>query len=205
MAADLTNYYILARRAIYDEEYNDAIEIYRTILINNPNDWEANFYTYYAKAELADFSDLDDKLDNFANAVYNIFSLLAQTPMPDKWKTQHILQCSRYMLTMPVKTLLKYYDANRMAIINQTFIEIQKCVNLLSCYRLCYTYCDAIEFYFANNTTVLKDLLALRKFLAENHRNEHQNYFKEDYTEDSEFYLNKNIEKLQSLSLKLNS
>ena len=109
------------------------------------------------------------------------------------------------MLTMPVKTLLKYYDANRMAIINQTFIEIQNCINLLSCYRLCYTYCDAIEFYFANNTTVLKDLLALRKFLAENHRNEHQNYFEEDYTEDSEFYLNKNIEKLQSLSLKLNS
>ena len=54
MVADLTNYYILARRAMHDENYKDAIRFYETVLLNNPNDWEARFYTYYAQAELAD-------------------------------------------------------------------------------------------------------------------------------------------------------
>ena len=79
---NLTNYYLLARRAIKNEEYTDAISFYKTVLAYNPNDWEASFYTNYAKIQLTDFNSLDEKLWDFGDVLYTIFSVLAKTPMP---------------------------------------------------------------------------------------------------------------------------
>ena len=81
---NLTNYYLLARRAIKNEEYHDAISFYKTVLSYNPNDWEGNFYTNYAKIQLTDFNVLDEKLWDFGDVLYTIFSVLAKTPMPKR-------------------------------------------------------------------------------------------------------------------------
>ncbi len=207
---DLTNCYLLARKAIKNEEYRDAIDFYKIILLTNPNDWEANFYTFYAKTELAEFENLDETLKHFGDALYTIFSVLAKTPMPDAWRTEFILQCTRFITVLPSCVLIKYCDANQAVILNNIYslaelYNNQHCDNLLACYRLCYTYCDVIEFYFSNDITVLKRLLDLRKFLLQQHRHDDETYFKNSKLEYSQFYLNQNINKLQKLSLKLNA
>lgn len=166
---NLTNYYLLARRAIKNEEYHDAISFYKTVLSYNPNDWEGNFYTNYAKIQLTDFNVLDEKLWDFGDVLYTIFSVLAKTPMPEEWKTDNILQCSRYVSVLLPETKDKYIDAQQEAFLNMNYAQSQYCTNqhcfnLLACYRLCYCYCDAIEFYFTDNTVILKDILELRKF-----------------------------------------
>lgn len=206
---NLTNYYLLARRAIKNEEYTDAISFYTTVLAYNPNEWEANFYTNYAKIQLTDFNVLDEKLWDFGDVLYTIFSVLAKTPMPEEWKTDNILQCSRYVSVLLPETKDKYIDAQQEAFLNMNYAQSQYCTNqhcfnLLACYRLCYCYCDAIEFYFTDNTVILKDILELRKFLSDQHRQDHKNYFKPNNTEYSKEYLDENISKLQKLSLKLN-
>lgn len=206
---NLTNYYLLARRAIKNEEYTDAISFYKTVLAYNPNDWEANFYTNYAKIQLTDFNVLDEKLWDFGDVLYTIFSVLAKTPMPEEWKTDNILQCSRYVSVLLPETKDKYIDAQQEAFLNMNYAQSQYCTsqhcfNLLACYRLCYCYCDAIEFYFTDNTIILKDILELRKFLSDQHRQDHKSYFKPNNTEYSKEYLDENIGKLQKLSLKLN-
>lgn len=206
---NLTNYYLLARRAIKNEEYTNAISFYKTVFAYNPNDWEASFYTNYAKIQLTDFSVLDEKLWNFGDVLYTIFSVLAKTPMPEEWKTDNILQCSRYVSVLLPEIRDKYIDAQQEAFLNMNYAQSQYCTNqhcfnLLACYRLCYCYCDAIEFYFTDNTVILKDILELRKFLSDQHRQDHKNYFKPNNTEYSKEYLDENISKLQKLSLKLN-
>lgn len=206
---NLTNYYLLARRAIKNEEYTDAISFYTTVLAYNPNEWEANFYTNYAKIQLTDFNVLDEKLWDFGDVLYTIFSVLAKTPMPEEWKTDNILQCSRYVSVLLPEIKDKYIDAQQEAFLNMNYAQSQYCTNqhcfnLLACYRLCYCYCDAIEFYFTDNTVILKDILELRKFLADQHRHDHKNYFKPNNTEYSKEYLDENISKLQKLILKLN-
>ncbi len=206
---NLTNYYLLARRAIKNEEYTDAISFYTTVLAYNPNEWEANFYTNYAKIQLTDFNVLDEKLWDFGDVLYTIFSVLAKTPMPEEWKTDNILQCSRYVSVLLPETKDKYIDAQQEAFLNMNYAQSQYCTNqhcfnLLACYRLCYCYCDAIEFYFTDNPVILKDILELRKFLSDQHRQDHKSYFKPNNTEYSKDYLDENISKLQKLSLKLN-
>lgn len=206
---NLTNYYLLARRAIKNEEYTDAISFYTTVLAYNPNEWEANFYTNYAKIQLTDFNILDEKLWDFGDVLYTIFSVLAKTPMPEEWKTDNILQCSRYVSVLLPETKDKYIDAQQEAFLNMNYAQSQYCTNqhcfnLLACYRLCYCYCDAIEFYFTDNPVILKDILELRKFLSDQHRQDHKSYFKPNNTEYSKDYLDENISKLQKLSLKLN-
>lgn len=206
---NLTNYYLLARRAIKNEEYHDAISFYKTVLSYNPNDWEGNFYTNYAKIQLTDFNVLDEKLWDFGDVLYTIFSVLAKTPMPEEWKTDNILQCSRYVSVLLPEIKDKYIDAQQEAFLNMNYAQSQYCTNqhcfnLLACYRLCYCYCDAIEFYFTDNTVILKDILELRKFLSDQHRQDHKNYFKLNNTKYSKDYLDENISKLQKLSLKLN-
>ena len=206
---NLTNYYLLARRAIKNEEYTDAISFYTTVLAYNPNEWEANFYTNYAKIQLTDFNVLDEKLWDFGDVLYTIFSVLAKTPMPEEWKTDNILQCSRYVSVLLPEIKDKYIDAQQEAFLNMNYAQSQYCTNqhcfnLLACYRLCYCYCDAIEFYFTDNTIILKDILELRKFLSDQHRHDHKSYFKPNNTEYSKDYLDENISKLQKLSLKLN-
>ena len=206
---NLTNYYLLARRAIKNEEYTDAISFYTTVLAYNPNEWEANFYTNYAKIQLTDFNVLDEKLWDFGDVLYTIFSVLAKTPMPEEWKTDNILQCSRYVSVLLPETKDKYIDAQQEAFLNMNYAQSQyftnqHCFNLLACYRLCYCYCDAIEFYFTDNPVILKDILELRKFLSDQHRQDHKSYFKPNNTEYSKEYLDENINKLQKLSLKLN-
>ncbi len=206
---DLTNYYLLARKAIKNEEYTDAISFYKTVLTYNPNDWEAKFYTNYAKIQLTDFNTLDEKLWNFGDILYTIFSVLAKTPMPEEWKTDNILQCSRYVSVMLLEIKDKYIDAQQEAFSNMNYAQSQYCTsqhcfNMLAYYRFGYCYCDAIEFYFAGNTVILKDILELRKFLADQHRHDHENYFEPNDTEYSKEYLDENINKLQKLSFKLN-
>lgn len=129
--------------------------------------------------------------------------------MPEEWKTDNILQCSRYVSVLLPEIKDKYIDAQQEAFLNMNYAQSQYCTsqhcfNLLACYRLCYCYCDAIEFYFTDNTVILKDILELRKFLSDQHRHDHKNYFKPNNTDYSKEYLDENISKLQKLSLKLN-
>lgn len=103
----------------------------------------------------------------------------------------------------------KYIDAQQEAFSNMNYAQSQYCTsqhcfNMLAYYRFGYCYCDAIEFYFACNTVILKDILELRKFLADQHRHDQENYFEPNDTEYSKEYSDENINKLQKLSFKLN-
>lgn len=202
---NLTNYYLLARRALLNSEYSDVIEYYKKILVNNPNDWEAIFYTHCAKLEIAGFDEIEDILDGLNNDLYRIFSLLAQNPMPEEWKTDFVLQCSNYIFTLTCTVTGKYWDLTECGLYANHYLEIRHCYNLFNCYKICYRFCDVIEFYFPGNTKILKEILDMRKFIAEWHQHDQKKYFDPHRIKYSKDYLEENISKLQKLSLKLNS
>lgn len=49
--------------------------------------------------------------------------------MPEEWKTDNILQCSRYVSVLLPETKDKYIDAQQEAFLNMNYAQSQYCTN----------------------------------------------------------------------------
>lgn len=71
----LNNLYSVARRAKEDENDEKAEKYYDMILIEDPNSWEAVYYTTYfnvTQSKIGQISSAADKLANCLNSVFNL-------------------------------------------------------------------------------------------------------------------------------------
>lgn len=85
MTTELENLYALARRAKADNNSENAAKYYEMILLQCPNDWEANFYTVYYQAlscRVGQIVSAETKLLNCIDTVYAL--VLVQEPDHDK-------------------------------------------------------------------------------------------------------------------------
>lgn len=78
----IQNLYQVARRAKNDKNYEQAEKYYDMILIEDPNSWEASYYTTYfnvANCKIGEISPAADKLANCLNSVFNLIEEYASS------------------------------------------------------------------------------------------------------------------------------
>lgn len=72
----LNNLYQLARRARDAENSNTAAKYYNDILMENPNDWEAAFYSAYYSAMNCKIAEIGNAAITFGNSINGILKLI---------------------------------------------------------------------------------------------------------------------------------
>lgn len=63
----ISSNYVLARRALQSGNYSDASKFYEQIRMENPNDWEANFFAVYAKVARSEVEDISRSMELLMN------------------------------------------------------------------------------------------------------------------------------------------
>ena len=96
----LKNLYILARRARSENNITNAENYYKQILLEEPDSWEANFYSvYYAAANC--------KIGGMVSAAYSVSNCLSSTFKLIKERVPQIEQKMFYLqMTLDVKNLM---------------------------------------------------------------------------------------------------
>lgn len=79
---NLQSLYKLARRAKDSNDCANMEKYYGMILLQNPEDWEAAFYSLLAKSKQCTLGEMENKLYNFANSLEDIFSLITLDKQP---------------------------------------------------------------------------------------------------------------------------
>ena len=82
----VNNYYILARRAAEEGNYEKAAEYYRLLSINRPNDWEANFYSVCLSAFACEFDEIGYNANIVTSRISSTMSLIQRTVDEDGQK-----------------------------------------------------------------------------------------------------------------------
>lgn len=73
MDQKLGNKYILGRRAYGDKHYDDALSYFKDIQLEDPDDWEANFYVIMSKVKQASLNEFDDAVKAMTYEVPRLF------------------------------------------------------------------------------------------------------------------------------------
>ena len=75
---DLNTLYELARRARSTNNYSKAAEYYSEILIQNPNDWEANFYQTYCDIQNCKIMEIGITVERLKNSAVVSIDLISK-------------------------------------------------------------------------------------------------------------------------------
>ncbi len=86
--SQLENLYILARRAKESNNCENASDYYKKIAIENPNDWEANFYSVYFTSKNCKLSEISSAASNVTNACIESLELIFKN-VDEKNKTAY--------------------------------------------------------------------------------------------------------------------
>lgn len=76
VSEELANLYLLARRAKDDNNCENATKYYDMILVKEPNNWEAAFYTVYFKAEGCKIAQIQSAAISVSNCVDTVLKLI---------------------------------------------------------------------------------------------------------------------------------
>lgn len=73
---ELSNLYLLARRAKDSGNAENATKYYNMIAIKDPNSWEANFYTIYFRAMSCKIGEIASEAQNIAKCLRSVLHLV---------------------------------------------------------------------------------------------------------------------------------
>lgn len=73
---ELKNLYELARRARENNNSENAMKFYDQILVKDPQNWEANFYSVYYKAMSCRIAEIESAGDSVANCLDSVYNLI---------------------------------------------------------------------------------------------------------------------------------
>ena len=89
-SSKLDNLRVLAKRAREESNSEEAEKYYKEIMLEDPNDWEANFYAIYYAAHNIKIAQIGSAATSVANALPSIIKLMAETEPEEK----HLLICT---------------------------------------------------------------------------------------------------------------
>jgi len=142
----LDNLYQLARRAKDNNNASDGEKYYSEILLQNPNDWEASFYSVYYKAFEAKIAEISNAANSISNCLNSTFSLIKDI---DKEK-----QLPAYIeITEKVKGISVMLSS---AVANTPISTRDKEYHMQSIVALCLTLAEGIYNSFADITTSIE-------------------------------------------------
>ena len=94
----LDNLYQLARRAKAENNSENGEKYYSQILIEDPNSWEANFYSVYYRAQQCRIIDIANAAASLANCLPTTISLIKKSDMSDKEKASAIIEIVQHVI-----------------------------------------------------------------------------------------------------------
>jgi ribosomal protein L37AE/L43A len=73
----LSNLYKIARRAKAEDNYENAAKYYNMIIVEDPNSWEASFFSVYYKAMDCKIAEIASAALSVANSLKSVFPLIS--------------------------------------------------------------------------------------------------------------------------------
>lgn len=98
MSQKLENLYQLARRAKEDDNSENAAKYYEMILIENPTDWEASFYSIYYKAMSCKIAQIASAGNSVNNCTKNVLGLINDNISDEQMKKDAVNEMSLRLL-----------------------------------------------------------------------------------------------------------
>lgn len=118
----LNNLYQVARRAKSENNTETAAEYYNLILQEDPNSWEAVFFSTYFKATNCRIIAIVSAANSIANSLGNVFTLIARNVDADKQKTCY-KEVANYVLAISDIFYLGAADSHSSALKRATTIQ----------------------------------------------------------------------------------
>lgn len=80
---ELRNLYELARRAVLNDNSENASKYYNQILLKDSNNWEAHFYSVYYTAKACAFDQISSAADTIKNCLFSLLKLIQESILED--------------------------------------------------------------------------------------------------------------------------
>lgn len=94
----LKNYYILAKQAMDNDDYESAEKYYDLIKQEDPNSWEACFFNVYSRAMQTKILYIESAANSISNCLDTVFKLIKNSAESDTEKETHVLEVARHVL-----------------------------------------------------------------------------------------------------------
>lgn len=154
----MINLYKLARRARDNNDYESAERYYSEILLDNPNDWEAAFYTVYCKAYTCKIAEIKSAAVSISNCLNTILNLIKDyTPKEEKLDAviDVVAHCNTIARMLSVAAVNHYVSASNnvsSSTLNGVIINIQYKQEYVdrscACCNICYFLGNYIDELF---------------------------------------------------------
>ena len=109
---EMANYYILARRARKENNYERAVKYYNLVLENDPSQWEASFYSVYFKHLDCGINDIFNSATALNNCLPNVLQIIKEkiTSSSERYPIiQEIYKKVVYFSTIMINATKNYY------------------------------------------------------------------------------------------------
>lgn len=156
-SSELDNLYVLARRAYDDNNSTDCIRYYEQILRQDPNSWEALFFSSYTRAWGCTNDQIAEAAALVGNNLKTVFSLLQQSDADFDTVIPIIVDNVMRLETGLADAAWNYYNSCWKSDRNNTMTYIAILGNnRATCAYALYELGNQIEQYFGNNPNYLQ-------------------------------------------------
>ena len=163
---------ILARRAMNNKDYEEALRYYDILLSEEPNNWEPYFFS--AICRVMDSKDPENeernvsKLNRILPSAIELIARYVENPDEQHNALRVILSALDSFVSASTRLAAAYYRENRKACDFASGWLYNKTEAYVALYE---TYQDAVSFYFPGAQDVLtQGNLSCRKYVTENRK-----------------------------------
>lgn len=149
MTEELKNFYALARRAKDMGNYENAAKYYEMALINDPNSWEANFYTIYFQAATCTIAGIQSAAISITNCIENVLRMVKYYVESEIGQIAAVIEISEACVaiaTMLEDAASKHYNGIDIEIMSNYTQELID--RRVASMNICYTLGDAVDALF---------------------------------------------------------
>ena len=152
----ISNLYELARRAKKEDNDANAAKYYQMILIEEPNSWEANFFTVYFQEKQAKIAEIGKAASNMKNCLEEVIRMIHDYEEADKQMSaiKEVGNRSVEMSNLLVNGALNHQNNIGDMIKSQHWNECKFRVE--KSFEICFEFGDAVEKQYSDNKEIMK-------------------------------------------------
>lgn len=144
-STELNNLYSIARRAKDENNSEKAARYYDMILQQDPESWEANFYTVYYSSMQTNIANIVGAANRVSNVLPSTFSMISSTvPAAEQAKVcTEVTEKAMSLATVMERSAVSHYNGIDSEIRNKYTGECRD--RIIACANICYCCGDAID------------------------------------------------------------
>ena len=149
---ELNNLYVLAHRAKENGDTDNAQKYYEQIIVKDPTNWEANFYTVYYQSLNCVIANIKSSAINMTNNLDSTFRLVKDNYSDENEKRTIINEIVHSVMVLSTTLLngaINYYNGIDQSIRAQYKGELER--RRIACANICYSCGNCIESIFGTD------------------------------------------------------